>query len=150
MIYMLDTDAVIFLARGSKSTRPRQQRERARLLASRCQKAQLEGDIVGLSAITISELEYGARYRYGGHYETEISLIRRLTGPFERFDFDALSCPERYGQARHDLEQRGKTIGAFDLLIAAHALALHATLVTNNIAHFSRVAGLSTENWLAS
>jgi tRNA(fMet)-specific endonuclease VapC len=39
------------------------------------------------------------------------------------------------------------TIGSMDLLIAAHALALDATLVSNNLAHFSRVTGLKTANW---
>lgn len=49
-----------------------------------------------------------------------------------------------------DLESKGVPIGAMDLLIAAHALALDATLVTNNRAHFSRIAGLRIENWMTS
>jgi tRNA(fMet)-specific endonuclease VapC len=146
VIYLLDTDTVIFLARGSKSSRPKAQRELAKRLADRCQEAQHDGDIVGLSAITVSELEHGARH--GGRYDTEIALIRRLTAPFERYDFDAIECPERFGQVRADLEKRGIIIGVFDLLIASHALALAATVVSNNQAHFSRVSGLKTENWL--
>jgi tRNA(fMet)-specific endonuclease VapC len=146
VIYLLDTDTVIFLARGSKSTRPKELRERAKLLAARCQQAQAAGDVVGLSAITVSELEFGARN--GNRYATEMALIRGLTAPFERYAYDAIDCPDHYGQVRLDLERRGTTIGALDMLIAAHALALDATLVTNNQAHFSRVSGLSTVNWL--
>lgn len=77
-----------------------------------------------------------------------MALIRRLTSPFERYDYRAVGCPDQYGQVRYELEKRGMTIGALDTLIAAHALALGATLVSNNSAHFSRVAGLRTENWL--
>jgi tRNA(fMet)-specific endonuclease VapC len=48
---------------------------------------------------------------------------------------------------RHELERAGKMIGAMDLLIAAHALAIAATLVTNNLAHFQRISGLSVIQW---
>lgn len=147
MIFLLDTDTIIFLARGSKSTRPEDMRRRAQRLGARCQTAQRSGDVVGLSAITVCELEFGARH--GGRYESEMVLIRGLTAPFERFDFDAVKCPEHYGIVRVDLVTRGATIGALDMLIAAHALALDATLVSNNQQHFSRIAGLKTENWLS-
>ena len=53
-----------------------------------------------------------------------------------------------YGRIRHELHSNGIVIGAVDMLIAAHALALGATLVTNNTPHFSRVPGLKTANWL--
>jgi tRNA(fMet)-specific endonuclease VapC len=51
------------------------------------------------------------------------------------------------GRIRHELEQAGQTIGAMDLLITAHALALAATLVTNNLAHFQRISGLPVTRW---
>lgn len=54
----------------------------------------------------------------------------------------------RYGILRASLEQRGLPIGSLDTLIAAHALALNVTLVTNNAAEFSRVDGLRLENWV--
>ena len=145
MIYLMDTDTVVFLARGSKSNRPRAVRGKALALAERCRQARANGDVVGLSAITISELEFGARY--GGRYEEEMSLIRGLTAPFERYAYDAVEGPERYGDVREHLERRGISIGALDTLIAAHALSLGATLVSNNAAHFSRVPGLKTVNW---
>jgi predicted nucleic acid-binding protein len=55
----------------------------------------------------------------------------------------AMCSPLRTG-----LERTGKPIGANDMLIAAHALALDATLVTDNLREFGRVEGLATENWL--
>ena len=148
MIYLLDTDTVIFLARRSKSSQPKAMRHKAQRLEEVCKAAQADGDVVGLSAITIAELEFGARY--GGRYEAEMNLIRGLTAPFQRFDFDAAACPHCFGLVREHLERRGIAIGPMDTLIAAHALALGATLVTNNTAHFSRVPGLKSINWLRS
>jgi hypothetical protein len=58
---MLDTDLIIFMLRGLKpSTRQRARRERALSLVARCREAQAKGDVIGLSAITVSELEFGA------------------------------------------------------------------------------------------
>jgi hypothetical protein len=52
-----------------------------------------------------------------------------------------------YGKIRTDLEKRGTPIGAMDTMIAAHALSLNLTLVTNNVREFERVKGLRVENW---
>ena len=68
--------------------------------------------------------------------------------PFDIYEYDSVWCPHHYGRVRYDLETRGATIGAMDLLIAAHALALAATLVSNNLPHFSRVKGLTAVSWL--
>jgi len=61
------------------------------------------------------------------------------------FEHDAASA---YGAVRAHLERAGTPIGPLDTLIAAHALALDVTLVTNNEREFARVPGLSVENWL--
>jgi tRNA(fMet)-specific endonuclease VapC len=53
-----------------------------------------------------------------------------------------------YGNLRAKLEHMGRIIGANDLLIAAHAIAEDAVLVTDNLGEFTRVAGLKTQNWL--
>ena len=53
-----------------------------------------------------------------------------------------------YGRIRAQLEAAGQPIGPNDLLIAAHALSLGATMVTDNEREFSRVSGLAIENWL--
>lgn len=54
-----------------------------------------------------------------------------------------------YGRIRSELESSGKQIGGNDLLIAAHALAIGATIVTANTKEFNRVRGLKVENWIA-
>jgi tRNA(fMet)-specific endonuclease VapC len=146
LLYILDTDMVIFMLRGLKApARQRARRDRALALVGRCRQAQAHGDMVGLSAITVSELEFGAYH--SGDYDTEIGAVRKILTPFEVFDYDGSICPGHYGRIRHELERAGQTIGAMDLLIAAHAFALAATLVTNNLAHFQRIAGLSVTRW---
>ncbi len=53
-----------------------------------------------------------------------------------------------YGVIRSDLESKGLVIGQMDMLIAAHAISLGVTLVTNNIREFSRIPDLLLENWV--
>jgi tRNA(fMet)-specific endonuclease VapC len=146
VLYVLDTDMMIFMLRGLKaSARQHARRDKALALVARCREAQAEGDVVALSAITVSELEFGA---YNSNdYETEIAAVHKILAPFEILDFDGATCPPHYGRVRHELEQAGQAMGAMDLLIAAHALALTATLVTNNLVHFQRVSGLSVVRW---
>jgi tRNA(fMet)-specific endonuclease VapC len=148
MIYVLDTDILIYMIRGLKGGARRGQRERARHLVRRCRQAQQEGHTVGVSAITVSELEFGARL--SGRYEDEIAAVQKILGPFETYDYEAVNCSPHYGRIRHELEQAGETIGAMDLLIAAHALGLDATLVTNNLSRFQRIKGLKVTDWQGS
>jgi tRNA(fMet)-specific endonuclease VapC len=137
---------VIFMLRGLKApARQHARRDKALEMVARCREAQAKGDVVGLSAVTVSELEFGA-YN-SGNYDTEIVAVRKILTPFEVFDYDGATCPARYGRIRHELEQGGQAIGAMDLLVAAHVLALAATLVTNNLAHFQRISGLSVTRW---
>jgi tRNA(fMet)-specific endonuclease VapC len=147
VIYLLDTDTIIFIVRGLKSNRRPSQRQRAEHLVVRCRDAQAAGEVVGLSAVTVSELEFGARL--SGQYESERQAVHKVLTPFDVFDYDGVSCPSQYGRIRHELEVKGITIRSMDVLIAAHAIALDATLVSNNVAHFSRVEGLKTDNWLS-
>jgi tRNA(fMet)-specific endonuclease VapC len=146
VIYLLDTDILIFIIRGLKFARRPLDKQRALKLVDRCRRTQAAGNSVGLSAVTISELEFGARK--SGSYEQEIAAVQKVLLPFDLFDYDAIACSHHYGRIRHELESKGTSIGSMDLLIAAHALALDATLVSNNIAHFSRVVGLKTDTWL--
>ena len=149
MIYLLDTDITIFLVRGLKTRRRTKHhlamRQQARQVVERCKQAQSRGDSVGVSAITVSELEYGGQR--SDRYETEIEAVRKILRPFDLYDYDAVTCAEQYGRIRCELESAGATIGALDLLIAAHALGLNATLVTNNEKHFRRVSILTVANW---
>src|SRR5262245_10958129 len=122
MIHLLDTDTLIFMIRGLKSRRRPAHRQRAQRLVDRCRGVQQAGHPIGLSAVTVSELEFGAQK--SGRYDTEIVAVRKLLTPFETYDYDSVSCPLHYGRVRHELEARGMTVGAMDLMIAAHALAL--------------------------
>ena len=146
MIYLLDTDIVIALSRGSKAgARPRGVVDRARRLREHCRSVCEAGHALGISAITVAELEYGARC--GDRYVEEMASVRKILRPFKAFPWDAGDCPWHYAKIRSELENAGQTIGNMDLLIAAHALSLHATLVTNNRTHFERVARLRITSW---
>jgi tRNA(fMet)-specific endonuclease VapC len=149
MIYLLDTDMMIFLVRGLKTRRRTKRhlamRQQSRQLVERCKHVQSLGDSIGVSAITVSELEYG-NWR-SEQYETEIEAVRMILRPFDLYDYEVVACVEHYGRIRYELEAAGRTIGALDLLIAAHVLGLNATLVTNNERHFRRISGLAVENW---
>lgn len=150
MIYLLDTDTTILLMRGLSITEPKSEKQRIRretglkLLAA-CRRHSAKDDVIGLSAITIAELEFGVCG--ADEPEVEHAKMQRVLAPFARFDFKADEPPRHYGAVRSVLESRGLSIGPNDLLIAAHALALSAVLVTNNVREFKRVPKLQCENW---
>jgi tRNA(fMet)-specific endonuclease VapC len=147
MMFMLDTDVLIFMIRALRSSgRNSKTTAQGQQLAARCREMQATGHAVGLSAITVSELEFGAMA--GDDPKTSLHAIRKVLTPFDLFDYDAVHCPAHYGRLRAQLEADGLPIGSMDMLIAAHAIALGATLVTNNTRHFARAAGLAVENWL--
>ncbi len=150
MTYLLDTNIVVFMVRGLKVRQNpnAQQRERHRIasrILGRAQKQKTAGHEVALSAITVAELEFGAWQ--SGDYQIELDATRRAITPFLLLPFDAEDCAAHYGVIRHRLESSGKPIGSLDTLIAAHALAIGAALVTNNTTEFARVPGLRCEDW---
>jgi tRNA(fMet)-specific endonuclease VapC len=98
---------------------------------------------VAISSITGAELSFGVAK--SGSARNQQALDKFLA-PLEILPFDGAAM-HRYGELRADLERTGRPIGALDTLIAAHALALGATLVTNNIREFERVPALPLENW---
>lgn len=79
--------------------------------------------------------------------DTFVFLVRGLLAPFTLLDFDAVDCAAQYGSVHSALEAAGTPIGSMDTMIAAHAMAVGATLVTNNGEEFGRVRGLVVENW---
>jgi tRNA(fMet)-specific endonuclease VapC len=97
-----------------------------------------------VSSITAFELEYGARK--SDRYESLIRVINAFLDNVEVLPL-TLEAAREAGAIRADLTATGKSIGAYDLLIAGHARALGAILVTNNVDEFSRVRDLSIENW---
>ncbi|OHC69147.1 MAG: plasmid maintenance protein [Rhodocyclales bacterium GWA2_65_20] len=98
---------------------------------------------IGLSSVVAAELAYGIA-KSGS--ERNRRALEMFLAPLEVMPFDE-SAVWAYGELRADLERRGQSIGSLDTLIAAHALSLKATLVTNNTREFSRAKGLQLENW---
>lgn len=98
---------------------------------------------IGISNISVAELYFGARK--SGSIRN-LQALAHFLEPLEIADFD-LAAAQKYGAIRHALEAGGIPIGPLDTQIAAHALALDVTLVTNNTREFSRVPGLRLENW---
>lgn len=131
MRYMLDTNICIYLI----NHRPPQVRQRF--------EACVVGDI-GISVVTASELAYGVAKN--GSARNRAALETFLL-PLEIAPLDERTI-WRYAELHADLERRGQPIGALDTQIAAHALTLGATLVTNNTREFQRVEGLMLENWV--
>ena len=99
---------------------------------------------LGLSAVVIAELRYGADRSArpkANHARIDV-LVAEI--PFLDFDLEAASA---YGRLRSRLEAAGTPIGPNDMLIAAQALARGLVLVTDNVREFRRVRGLKVENW---
>jgi tRNA(fMet)-specific endonuclease VapC len=99
---------------------------------------------VGVSSITLAELAHGVEK--SARAEQNRSALEQFLLPLELADFDqkaAFAC----GTIRAQLEGDDQTIGSMDLLIAAHAISLETTLVTNNVREFQRVTRLNVEDW---
>ena len=99
---------------------------------------------VGISSITYAELRIGVEN--SARVEENLDRLERFLLPLEIVPFDT-EAARHYGRIRSELKRLGCPIGSNDLLIAAHALALDATLVTNNVREFSRIGGLRVEQW---
>lgn len=91
-----------------------------------------------------------AELRYGCAKKRSAKLSARVEALLETLTILPLEAPadREYGRIRAELEATGQVIGSNDLLIAAQALALGLTLVTDNTREFSRIPGLAIENWL--
>lgn len=101
---------------------------------------------IGISSIVVAELWYGIRLS-GMRKHNEVALNEFLEYVIV-LDWPEEAAPE-YGRIRAQLKKKGTPIGANDLLIAAHALALDAVLVTDNIREFRRIQNLKIENWIS-
>ncbi len=128
--YMLDTDTVSFALRGHG-------RVAARVLERRPSE-------LSMSSITLAELRFGAEARRSRRLHR---LISTFVESVEVLAFDRRAA-DRFATVAAALARRGEPIGTFDTLMAAHALSLGLTFVTNNTQHFGRVPGLRTENWV--
>ena len=133
MIWMLDTDTVGYLINRA----PGADHIRRRI------SGRSPGEI-RLSAITVAEIRYGVAA--GDLSEERRDALDEFLDLFQLDDFPVAAAVD-YGEIRAVLERAGKMIGPYDLLIAAHARYIGATLVTNNEAEFRRVPRLTVRNW---
>jgi tRNA(fMet)-specific endonuclease VapC len=128
--FLLDTDTVSYALRGeggvADQIRARQPSE------------------LGMSAITLAELRFGAERRRSRRLNR---LIEAFVGDVAVVPFDD-GAAGRFGKVAAALMAKGTPIGTLDTMIAAHALQLGLTLVTHNQQHFRRVRGLKIADWL--
>ena len=98
-----------------------------------------------ISAVTRAELQFGVALR------PDATRVARIVDAFlavaHTAPWDAHAA-DGHGRVRADLRRAGTPIGDFDEMIAAHALALGAVVITDNVRHFERIDGLALENWL--
>lgn len=131
--FMLDTNIVSHLMRDPRGA-----------VASRI--GQNGEDAVCTSVVVAAELRYGAEKSGSA---TLYDLVDMILSALEVVPLEA-PVDRHYGRLRNALASRGTPIGPNDMLIAAHALAIGATLVTANLREFERVPGLLVENWLSA
>ncbi len=129
--YMLDTNVISDLIRNPQG------RAAKRI-------AEVGEDNVCTSIIVAAELRYGCAK---SDSKRLIKAVEDLLGEISVLPFDVPADAE-YGRIRAELEAAGRLIGGNDLLIAAHACATGATIVTANAHEFERVRGLNAKNWL--
>ena len=130
---MLDTDTCIFLMRGESPA-----------LAARVQSVPLQQQV--MSAVTFAELTYGVQASAAAKRKQNQSVLDSLVLHLAVLDWPQ-DAAKHYAEIRADLKKRGAQLGAADLMIAAHARAMGAIVVTNNVKDFERVKGLAVENW---
>jgi tRNA(fMet)-specific endonuclease VapC len=132
-IYLLDTNICIYII----NRRPMEVFDRFK---------GLKVGQVAISSITGAELSFGVEK--SGSIRNRRALDK-FFAPLDILAFDEAAM-RAYGPLRTHLEGQGTPIGSMDTLIASHALALEATLVTNNAREFQRVPGLILENWVGT
>jgi tRNA(fMet)-specific endonuclease VapC len=134
MRYMLDTNILVYLL----NARPHHQ-----VVLDRFDSEDPHDMVV--SSITLAELRFGIEK--SGRRETSRRVLQQVLDALNVSPFDAKAA-QMYGSVRASLEAEGNPIGPLDTLIAAHALSLDLTLVTNNVREFSKVRRLRVENWV--
>ena len=132
MRILLDTNICIYIIKN----RPPEARKRFQ---------QYDIGDIGVSTITVAELEYGVQK--SAAVERNQKALESFLLPLEFLDFDHLAA-RAYGNIRAALERSGAPIGCMDMRIAAQARAHDLLLVTRNLREFQRVAGIRCESWV--
>ena len=132
MPYLIDTDIIINSIKGNKKVNQR--------------IGEYAAIPKAISIITFGELLYGAKKSIQRDKNT--SIIYRLAEIFPIVGITR-STIEAFTEVKMALDIKGERIEDFDLLIAATALSLNYTLVTNNTKHYKRIEGLQLENWMS-
>ncbi len=134
MIWMFDTDILIYFVNRKPGFE-----KIARRMSGRS-----PGEL-RLSAITLAELKFGIE---NGKFRAENR--RALIEGLKLFQADdrPSGAAQDFGEIKTALVRKGKAIGPYDMLIAAHARHIGAIVVTNNEREFRRVPGLTVQNWL--
>jgi tRNA(fMet)-specific endonuclease VapC len=130
-LYMLDTDTASYLLRGH-------------VPALDARVAAVAPKRLCISAVTRGELLFGLKLKEGAHRLAQLIDQLFIRVPCLPWDEDAAT---HFAAVAADLHKAGTPIGSMDTMIAGHALATGAVLITNNDRHFSRVTGLRWENW---
>ncbi|GHU78387.1 ribonuclease VapC [Clostridia bacterium] len=132
MTYMLDTNVCIDVMR-----------KKSPLLEERIHLHFPQG--LAVSSITLAELEHGVAV--SARQEQNAAALHNFVCGVKVLAFDA-NAARQYGLVRAALEKRRQVIGVPDMFIAGHALAVNLILVTHNTREFTRVDGLTVEDWI--
>lgn len=131
MIYVLDTDTCIYWLNGKTQIKAK--------------VTQIGTSRLRTTIVTVAELRYGAykSQRVTENLQKSDDFLKKVKIlPLDR------AAADTFGRLKAELHRQGTPLSDFDLLIAAMTLRYDGILVTNNIAHFEKVAGLHYENWL--
>lgn len=134
MEYLFDTNICIYLINN-----------KSEYLMDRVERNGIEK--IGISSITIAELEYGIAKSNSTHKEENRIALLEFLLPFKFIDFNHNDAYE-YGMIRQDLQSKGNIIGNMDILIGAQAVSRKLILVTNNVKEFRRIENIKIDNWI--
>lgn len=130
MSYLIDTDIVIYSIKGDTTVN----------------KNFIKNESIpkSISVITYGELLFGAKKSH--NIEKNLATVFRIKELFPIINIDK-AIIETFSEIKVKLQKAGTPLDAMDILIAATALTMNATLVTNNEKHFGKIKGLRIENW---
>jgi tRNA(fMet)-specific endonuclease VapC len=129
--YLLDTNTCIFII----NHKPESVRQKMQSIPI---------GHIAVSSVTVSELDYGIA-KSAAQKRNQAALEKFLM-PLEVLAYDEAAA-RHYGAMRAKHEKKGTPIGSMDMMIAAHALSLRLTVITNNLREFKRVQGLKVADW---